>query len=232
MFVVLVDKDKEPSLLIYNAVKLTPRVEKQLKGLGYPVKYLVVPNNEHTLFIKDYFDKFPSIICLCADDEVVEKKLENPNAYKIFLLSTNGGKITPEIQYKIIPGLPYGSEVLLYHKPSSVLLTCDTAMHFTDDTLPVTDSGWTYLSAKYAKWNGFYNNFGIPTGFKYFMKSPRSVGFGLFRACQDWDVKGIGMAHGNPLRPGEMPNVKDIWKKKWMKLCGVTPSMEERWTDK
>lgn len=54
---VCIDTD-EPSLLIYNPIQPSFEVMMKLSEIGLPIRYIVVPNKEHTRFITEFVEKY------------------------------------------------------------------------------------------------------------------------------------------------------------------------------
>jgi len=215
-------------LMIYNPVKLTPQIKKQIGVLGAEVKFIFIANREHLLFFTEYVETFPNVKVLCPPGtlEVVLQRLKKKK-----ISPTNGiveikDEVSPEgvweeseLEHHFFQGFPWLSEVVLFHKPSQLLIMCDLGLNIKDGLLKMKDPKVEPIFHKLVRIFGAFNNLAVSPSFKFLIKDKVKCKESLAKICQ-WNFKGIAMAHGFVIPPTEQEDIKQQWKSSWEKLLG------------
>jgi len=110
------------------------------------------------------------------------------------------------------------NEIAIFHKSSGMLLLCDMTMNLKEDTVQLLDHSKKPISLIYGRISKLNNQIGVSYFFKFWIKNKEELNKSLDKICE-WDIKGIGMAHGEPvygIYNGSNP--KDTWRQRWDKL--------------
>jgi hypothetical protein len=223
MFVIRLRSGK---LLVYNPIDLNtvPLLKKQLEAIG-EVGLIVIPNLGHLKFFPQFVELYPAAKLIIPPDslEVVIKRLKSAKA----ALPYNGiielrkdklpeGLWDDEIEHTVFGGVPWLNEIILFHEPSKMLITCDTAFNLRDGILKMKDPSYKPLCLKYGSVFGVYNQLGVSSNYRLFIRDKAAVRDTLDRLSK-WNFKGIGMAHGVPIAPNDS-DVKSQLQKAWEQL--------------
>jgi len=205
-------------LLIYNPIKLTPHIKKQIDSLG-EVKFIFVSNRDHLSFFADFVEKYPNVRLFCPPGSI-NSILEKLNKRKLGL-PTNGlvemqENVAPEdvwthqeMEHHVFQGIPRLNEIFLFHKPSGIMFITDLGSNLRSGQIKLKNPTTTPLLVTYARKFGILDKIGVSSFLSYFIKDKEMAKRSLAKVC-GWDFKGLAMAHGVPILSDD--TVKASWK--------------------
>jgi len=221
MFVIRLRSGK---LLIYNPVALPSLLKKQIDAVG-EVGIVIVANLGHLKFFSEYLQAYPNVKLVIPPNslELVLKRLKTNKV----AIPVNGiielrdekpeGLWDDELEHIIFGGIPWLNEIVLFHEPSKMLITCDTSFNFRDGMLKLKKPNSTPMCCKFGSMFGIYNQLGVSSNYRFLIKDKQAVKATLDQLLK-WDFQGIGMAHGIPIAPTDGEDVKGQLQQAWERL--------------
>eukprot|EP01123_Difflugia_compressa_P000302 TRINITY_DN10392_c0_g1_i1.p1 TRINITY_DN10392_c0_g1~~TRINITY_DN10392_c0_g1_i1.p1 ORF type:complete len:282 (-),score=47.75 TRINITY_DN10392_c0_g1_i1:75-794(-) len=182
----------QTGVLLYSPTQYDDALKMEIESLG-PVKFIVVPNKMHHLFLEDYIRNFPDAELLLAPG--VKDKIEIE--YNRGVVVRNGeGPWGDEVSLMLTEGNSFFSEVVLFHKAMSILVVADLVMNFQPGYFSSQQNADGLLVAATQFFSG---SFDVPT-----CSSEHSIyctDAKSFESCRSkilsWDFKYLVMCHGD-----------------------------------
>ncbi|KAL9656159.1 hypothetical protein ABK040_007777 [Willaertia magna] len=225
----------DKNILLYNVVALTDVVKELLAKVGDEnLKTIVIPNKEHYLFAHEYIKyyildkKNSNIKIYCPPQskktlikhfnnklnenltDLLEKiMIEFPVDHKLPKEWTEDKDLNERFEAQTFESIELLNEIVLFDSPNKMLVACDMCHNveqLTDATIPGTKA-----LEVYGKFIGIVGKFGVSPMFRYIVTDKSRLAKEV-ENVNNWDWKGITMAHGKPLLPTEERNLKKEWK--------------------
>jgi Domain of unknown function (DUF4336) len=187
---------KTGDLVAISPIKIDRETADRIDSLG-KVKYIIAPNLYHHLFIRDFRSIYPDAQ-LWATSSLTEKR---PDLAIDIPITDKQNNLFDEIDYLLFDGfqtlLPNGytplNEYVFCHRASRTLILTDTAFHFDESFVPLTQL--------VAKLTGGYKILRPSPLEKIATQDKQSVKNAVDRVLL-WDFDRVIMAHGSILETG------------------------------
>ncbi len=187
---------KTGDLITISPIKIDRETVEQIDNLG-KVKYIIAPNLYHHLFIQDFRSIYPDAQ-LWATSSLTEKR---PDLAIDIPITDKQNNLFDEIDYLLFDGfqtlLPNGytplNEYVFCHRASRTLILTDTAFHFDESFVPLTQL--------VAKLTGGYKILRPSPLEKIATQDKQSVKNAVDRVLL-WDFDRVIVAHGSILETG------------------------------
>lgn len=183
----VVDLDGCGNLLIHSPIKANLDLVNEIKKLGR-VNYVIAPNRWHHLFVADFKREYPSAKFYCAPG--LETK--RPDFKFDFIIDeTQKFPWNPNLEHKLVKGVPFFNEVVLFHPKSKTLITTDLVTNICNCK--------SLSSRLFLKILGAYKNFGWSGIEKIFYIRNKNDFYQSIDSILTWEFERIIMSHGNPI---------------------------------
>lgn len=183
-------------LVIHSAIPCNDETEAAIRELG-EITHLIVPNLEHTRFIKQWRQRYPSTQLYAPASANLEHSID----LKTISHQTFGDSTLCCLP---IDGIPRLDEFAFFHAESKTLILTDLAFNIGDD---ISLWGKCFL-----RLNGAYNKFTPSRILKSWVKDNAAFRLSIQQVMQ-WDFEQIIIAHGEPI----IDNAKQAFRQsyKW-----------------
>ncbi len=168
-------------LALHSVIPCSEETERAIQSLG-EVRYLIVPNREHTRFINEWQQRYPDAQ-LYLPTATPLKQQSSPQCTRLPLKHDN-------LHCLPINGLPRLQEFAFFHPESQTLILTDLAFNLGGE---MSLWGKTFLQL-----NGAYNRFTPSRILKSWIKDNEAFRSSIQQLTQ-WDFEQIIIAHGEPI---------------------------------
>ncbi|KAL9658768.1 hypothetical protein ABK040_005923 [Willaertia magna] len=222
-------------ILLYNVVELTDVVKDLISKLGDNVETVVIPNKEHHLFAHAYVKyyildkKRTNVKFFCppgSKDSMIKsfnKKLnrnltdtlnkvliEFPKDYQLPREWLEDKDLNNRFKVQTFESIAVLQEIVLFDTFNKMLIACDMAHNIQQVVGDATVPGKIGMKL-YGKFMGINNKFGVSPMYRLIVKDKKKLSQEV-ENVNNWDWKGITMAHGKPLLPKNDRDLRKEWK--------------------
>lgn len=170
-------------LLIHSMIPCNEQTYTAIDALG-EVRYLISPNLEHTRFIQEWQQRYPSSELYGPTDQCLTKHALAGHTRNLLPFQHH------DLQCIAVNGMPRLQEFAFFHTESQTLVLTDLAFN-----LGGTMSLW---GKSFLRLNGAYNRF-TPTRILKSLIKERAAFDDSIQAISKWNFTQIIIAHGTPI---------------------------------
>jgi hypothetical protein len=172
------------NLLIHSPIRPSDELRAAVEKLGRP-SILLAPNKYHHMWFGEWMKLYPEAQAWAAPG--LHKKRSDLRFTGIVEAGTHFG---PDVEQLHWEGNPTLHEIVLHHKPSRTMITCDLVHNLGPERPPVTRFFFKLL--------GGYG--GVKTNVAdRFMTRDRAAARVSLERVLDWKFERLVMAHGTPV---------------------------------
>lgn len=199
-------------ILLYNPVHLTQNIRMILNVIENKNIHIIIPKLNKTNSVIEYIQEYPNLnlYVLEENEKEVYEILKDSKKFNLNLFKKSPWK---DIIFEKIDGLNQ-NELILYHKPSKMLLTCESTQNITKETAKKNRLGFSYFTLfknSSEKFENFNLKFDTPIDFEKYKNSLEKIG-------NEYDFNGIFMSIGTPINPFGELDLRAKWKEDLKKL--------------
>lgn len=188
-------------LMVHSPIFLTDELHAEVDKLG-KVALLLAPNKYHHLFVKDWQAAYPSAQAWAAPG--LPKKRRDVSFTGV--VEDGAGPWAPDVEHVCWRGAPIVNEVVVFHRPSRTLVTCD----LVHNLLPPMDG---YTKFTFTLLGGFG---GVKTNLlDRVIQRDRPAARASLERVLAWDFDRLVMAHGTPVPTGARDLFTDAYR--WLR---------------
>jgi len=186
-------------LLVYSPLPLNEELYKQLDSLG-AVKLIIAPNSMHHLFVSGYHERYPSAKLL-STPKLVAKRTDLKFDYVMSRDDPNRSdclaylkQSAPLVDISLVQINQDGLDIVLHHKTTKVLISCDIAMEFDDEFSKAYSPMPPILKLYIKLFHKKPVSFTLP--FKMMIDDPKQTLVDLDYLLTSYDFETLVVAHG------------------------------------
>jgi hypothetical protein len=208
-------------VLVYNPVHLSPEIAAKIRSTFAGRDMLVVvPNREHLRFVARWAAMFnvAHIFCTQGHAQTVQTRLANSgvrfNPSHVVELSSSSPpppSWPSELDFEIFHSLPLLTELVLLHKPSSLLLACDLVVNLAPADVRCDHGRSLALTYLDAVARVVDRGCVVPASYSFMVKDKAGLRRSAGRVG-GWGWKYAFMAHGHFGRGGHEEELPALWR--------------------
>eukprot|EP01080_Neovahlkampfia_damariscottae_P008418 gene8418-243_t len=206
----VVVKTQNGDVVVYNPTEPDEKLKSLISLSEGKNLYCIFPNKAHFKFFDNIVAEYPEVQILVSSEDTLEIAKENVDEDSEYDKDNNIKVLNQELfetlpfkkefDFQNIGGMDKLDEIVLYHKPSKALLTCDTLFNVDGATAPTNPLGFSLATLGWRALGIYDKGIAIPS----FWKSSLLTDSDTFKQSwndvyQKFDFSTVVMAHGNPV---------------------------------